>query len=57
MTSAIKAIFEDGMSVRGAAEYYGVAKSTLGDRISGRVLPGAKSGPSTYLTFEEEYTM
>ena len=54
MTLAIKAIIEDGMSIRGAAEHYGVPKSTLGDRISGRVLPGAKSGPNTYLTSEEE---
>ena len=54
MTSAIKAVVDDGMSVRGAAEYYGVPKSTLGDRISGRVLPGAKSGPNTYLSSEEE---
>ena len=39
--SAIKAVVDDGMSIRGAAEYYGVPKSTLGDRISGHVLPGA----------------
>jgi len=31
-----------------------VPKSTLGDRISGRVLPGAKSGAPIYLTSEEE---
>ena len=42
------------MSVRQAAELHQVPKSTLGDRISGRVLPGAKSGPPTYLTSEEE---
>lgn len=28
--------------------------STIGDRVSGRVLPGATSGPCTYLTSEEE---
>lgn len=33
---------------------YHVPKSTLGDRISGRVLPGATSGPPCYLTNEEE---
>ena len=35
MAAALKAVIEDGMSVRGAAEYYGVPKSTLGDRVSG----------------------
>ena len=29
-------------------------KSTLGNSISGCVLPGKKSGPSRYLTAEEE---
>jgi len=33
---------------------FGVPKSTLGDRISGRVLPGASCGPKGYLTPEEE---
>ena len=42
------------MSVRQAAELHQVSKSTLGDRVSGRVLPGARSGPHTYLTSEEE---
>ena len=54
MTSVVKAVIEDGMSVWGAAEYYGVPKSTLGDHISGRALLGAKSGPNTYLSCEEE---
>ena len=54
MASAVKAVTEDGMSVWGAAEYHGVPKSTLGDRISGRVLLGAKSGQNTYLSSEYE---
>ena len=54
MAAALKAVIEDGMSVRGAAEYYGVPKSTLGDRVSGRVLPGVTSGRCTYLSHEEE---
>ena len=54
MTLAVKSVIEDGISVRKAAEHYGVPKSTLGDRISGRVLPGAKSGPTPYLNREEE---
>ena len=37
-----------------AAIQYGVPKSTLGDRVSGRVLPGKNSGPPTYLNSLEE---
>ena len=54
MKQVIEAVVEHGMSVRSAAELYNVPKSTLGDRVSGRVLPGATSGPSSYLTSEEE---
>ncbi len=54
MLAAMKAVIEDGSSVRQAADKYHVPKSTLGDRISGRVLPGATSGPASYLSTEEE---
>ena len=54
MTRAITAVVKDGVSIRKAAELYNVPKSTLGDRISGRVLPGSTSGPSTYLSAQEE---
>ncbi len=54
MLAAMKAVIEDGMSVRRAAELHQVPKSTLGDRISGRVLSGATSGPPSYLTSVEE---
>ena len=37
-----------------ASEHYAIPKSTLGDRISGRVLPGSKSGPKRHLNDEEE---
>ena len=57
MKQAIKAVVEHGMNVRSAAELYNVPKSTLGDRLSGRVLPGATSGPSSYLTSEEEWEL
>ena len=42
------------LSIRRAAEAYDVPKSTLHDRLSGRVRVGAKSGPSRYLTDYEE---
>ena len=54
MGLAMNAVVKDGLSVRRAAEEFGVPKSTLGDRISGRVLPGAVSGPGKYLTDQEE---
>ena len=38
-----------GMSVREAAIQFGVPKSTLHDRISGRVQPGAAAGAPRYL--------
>lgn len=54
MTEAIKACTEKKMSIRKASESYNVPRSTLADRISGRVLPGAKSGPHRILSDEEE---
>ncbi len=54
MMAAMKACIDDRMSVREAAGLCRVPKSTLGDRLSGRVLPGATSGPPCYLSSEEE---
>ena len=42
------------MSVRRAAEEYDVPRSTLGDRVSGRILPCPVSGRKPYLSREEE---
>ena len=53
MDKAIQAV-TDGMSIRQAAEEFNLPKSTLGDRISGWTMHGAKSGRSKYLTDEEE---
>ena len=50
----MNAVISDGVSIRRAAEDYGIPKSTLGDRISGRILPGSSSGPRKLLTTEEE---
>ena len=50
----MNAVISDGVSIRRAAEDYGIPKSTLGDRISGRILPGSSSGPRKLLTTEED---
>ena len=42
------------MTIRRAAEEYGIPRSTLVYRASGRVIPGTKSGAPTYLSPEEE---
>lgn len=54
MDKAIQAVIDNGINIRQAAEEFNVPKSTLGDRISGRTLHGAKSGRSKYLSDEEE---
>ena len=46
---AFKAIQEEGLSVRQAAEAFDVSKSTLHNRITGRVPFGKLSGHSRYL--------
>ena len=54
MGKAVEACVNEGMSIRQAAFHFGVPKSTLGDRMSGRVVPCSTSGPKTYLSPEEE---
>ena len=54
MKGAVDAVITCHLSVRHAAMQYNVLKSTLGDRVSGRVQPGSVSGPPKYLTLLEE---
>lgn len=54
MKLACKAVVSDGWTIRKAAEAFSVPRSTLYDRISGQVGFGAESGPSRYLTNQEE---
>ena len=54
MDQAVSAVVGDGKSIRRAAMQYNVPRSTLFDRVSGRIQPGAVSGPPKYLTFTEE---
>lgn len=53
MYKAIKAV-EEGASIRVAAEKYSVPKTSLHDRVSGKVDIDARPGPNAYLSFEEE---
>ena len=54
MERALQAVISGEFSVRQASEVFNVPKSTLGDRVSGRVIPGSNSGPERYLTTMEE---
>ena len=56
MKAALKAV-EDGQSVRGAAWDYGIPKTALFDRVSGRAICGVKPGPRPYLSPKEEGTL
>ena len=53
MLAAIEAV-ENGYGVNQAAKEHGVPKSTLKDRLSGRVVHGTNPGPRPYLNKQEE---
>ena len=46
---AIEAASTGDVSANKAADVYGVPRSTLKDRLKGRVVHGVKPGPRTYL--------
>ena len=50
----MKSVMDDSLSANRAADLHGVPQSTLKDRLSGRVIHGAKPGPKPYLTVDEE---
>ena len=54
LENAVVAIREEKMSMRKAAEAYGVPKSTLYDHVKGKVEVGSRPGPPTVLTSVEE---
>ena len=54
MLAAIYSVEEDGLSGNRAADMHGVPRSTLKDRLSGRVVHGVKPGPQPYLSADEE---
>ncbi len=54
MLEAMKAVQNGVMSANRAAVEYGVPKTTLKDRLSGRVVHGSNPGPKPYLSAVEE---
>ncbi|XP_065893476.1 uncharacterized protein [Dysidea avara] len=54
MEKALRAVIIHKSSIRRAALDYSVPKSTLGDRVLGRVQPGSRSGPERLLSDTEE---
>jgi len=54
MLKAAIAVNEEGLSIRKASERYGVPRSTLHDRCTGKVDFNATPGPSKYLSVAEE---
>ena len=54
MMAAMVSVCRDGLSRNRAAQLHGVPRSTLNDRLSGRVMHGDKPGPKPYLTADEE---
>ena len=53
-TVSMQKAVEEGMPLRQAAEIFFVPKSSLHDRVTGKVDFGARSGSRTYLSYEEE---
>ena len=43
-----------GMSIWKAAEFYGIPKSTISDKLNGKMLMGWKKGPPVKLSLELE---
>ena len=57
MQAAVDAVREDHMPVLRASQLYKIPKTTLHDRISGKVLHGSKPGPKPYFSPTEEREM
>ena len=54
MQKAVAAVETTGLSIRKASELYNVPKSSLHDRVTGKVKVNAKPGRDPYLTSGEE---
>lgn len=54
MVAAVQSVRSGKLSIRKAAAEYNVPKSSLGNRVNGRVEHGKKNGPETLLDPAEE---
>ena len=54
MINAMEAVKSGYMGVNQAAREHGIPRTTLKDRLSGRVKHGKKTGPMPYLPSQEE---
>ena len=54
MFEAMEAVKSGRLGVNRAAEEYNVQRTTLKDRLAGKVKHSSKSGPDPYLTLSEE---
>ena len=54
MEEAMKTVQKGDIGINQAAREYGVLRTTLKDRVSGRVKYSTKSGPQPYLSVDEE---
>ena len=54
MVVVVDAVKSEELSIRKAAAEFHIPKSSLADRVIGKVEPGAKSGPNTLLSPEDE---
>ena len=54
MTGAMNALTDGLFGINKPPDEFGVPRTTLKDRHSGKVVHGTKSGPTLYLSGEEE---
>ena len=54
MTGTMKAVADGLLGINKAVDEFGVPRSMLKDRLSGKVVHGTRSGPSPYLSSIEE---
>ena len=55
MAAATSSVVDENMSLREASRLYNAPFETLRRQVNGAVKPGAKPGPGTVLTEEEEW--
>ena len=54
MKTAVELVKTKKLSLRKAAEMYGIPRATLHDHVSDKMGPDSSSGPERYLSVKEE---